>query len=72
MNTIGDAEWKAVEIRLIGSYDEAASQLISLFQTSGASRVRMSFIDDASSLSMECVSLYGPHAFVYKAFWSID
>lgn len=72
MHIAGDAEWEAEENRLIGTYDAAARRLISLFQTSGASRVRMSFIDDETSLSMECVSLFGRDALAYSAFWSVD
>jgi hypothetical protein len=71
MNISGNTEWAAEENRLIAEHDETAKQLISLFQTSGASKVRMSFIDDLS-LSITCISVFGQNALIYDIFWSFD
>ena len=67
MNMTGDTEWKAEENHLIAEHDETAKQLISLFQTSGASKFRMSFIDDFS-LSITCISIFGKNALIMIFF----
>lgn len=72
MNTTGDTEWQVEEDRLIADRNEEAYELISVFQTSGASRVHMSFNDDELSLSITCVSLFGTNALVHDIFWSCD